>query len=114
MATLAEVKKKAAYKLFATTVGQALSAAVDAQMSQAYLETYDELEELDLVTWTDTDDIPDKVADYVADIMAWKRADIYATPEIAASCEKRYMMAERNIKRMMVPKNVELDEPEDF
>lgn len=114
MATLAELKKKAAYKLFATTVGQDLSAAVDSQMSQAYNEAYDELYELDLVTWTSTGDIPDKVADYVADIMAWKRADIYATPEVYAACRERYTIAERNIKRMMVTKHVPLDEPEDF
>lgn len=114
MTTLAAIKRKAAEKLAITTVGQAISSQVDSQMGAAYEETYYELDELDLVTWAVDADIPTKVADYVADIMAWKRADVYATPDIYARCQQRYSIAERNIKRVISEKYQSTDENEDF
>lgn len=114
MATLTELKAKAAYKLALSTVGQALSAADNTQMTQAYNETYKELVTLGLATWASAGPIPDSVVDYVADIMAWKRADVYATPEIYQRCEQRYSIAERNIRRMVEPEYESADDPEDF
>lgn len=115
MTTLTVLKQKAASKLKIWTVGQALPSAVNTQMEQAYNETFTELDELGLANWDqDAGEIPDKIADYVADVMAWKRADVYASAEIYARCEQRYSMAERNIRRMQNFEFKPTTEQEDF
>lgn len=113
MATVTEVKQKAAAKL-GFKQGEELPADLNQDLQAAYDEAYEELEDLDLVTWAQTSDIPNKVADYVADMIAWKRGDVYATPEIMQNVSARYVLAERNIRRALTPRFRSTSEKEDF
>lgn len=113
MATVTEVLQKAAAKL-GFKQGEDLSASLNEDLQAAYDEAYEELEELDLVTWAQTGDVPNKVSDYMADLIAWKRGDVYATPEIMQNVSARYVIAERNIKRMLMPRYRSPSEKEDF
>ena len=113
MATVTQVLQKAAAKL-GFKQGEDLAPALNEDLQAAYDESYEELEELDLVTWAQTGTVPNKVSDYLADIIAWKRGDVYATPEIMQNVSARYVIAERNIKRMLTPRYRSTSEKEDF
>ena len=81
MATISEVKLKAAQKL-GYGIKITLGAAWETQMQDAYDETYQELSSMGLVTWPQSSGlVPDKVANDFAGLMAWKRADVLATTE---------------------------------
>lgn len=113
MATVTEVKQKAAAKL-GFKQGEDLPSSLNEDLQAAYDETYEELEELDLVTWSQTGTVPDKASDYIADMMAWKRGDVYATPEIMQNVAARYVIALPNIKRVLTPRYRSTSEKEDF
>lgn len=113
MATVTEVLQKAAAKL-GFKQGEDLPASLNEDLQNGYDEAYEELEELDLVTWSQTGTVPNNVSDYLADIIAWKRGDVYATPEIMQNVSARYVMAERNIKRGLTPRYRSTSEKEDF
>lgn len=81
MATLAEIRVKAAKKLGLLGVGQTLRSTIDDDLTDAYTEVYAEIESLDLATWSSTDNIPDHFVSAVVAWVAGARVDEYSVPD---------------------------------
>jgi len=77
MATAAEIRDKAGFKLGVKTLGQALENSVSSDLDEAYNEVYDRLRAEDLVNWDISADIPTDVVDPVVYLVAFSRAVEY-------------------------------------
>lgn len=115
MATRAEVRKRALIKLGRASLSQTPESYLDADMVNAYNEVYRTLQEMDLVYWGQTSDVPDEVANHVATLMAWFRVNDYG---VSAERHTRLAVdassAESRIRMMAVSQYRSVDEPEDF
>jgi len=77
MATAAEIRDKAAFKLGVKALGQALENSVSSDLDNAYIEVYDRLRAEDLVNWDSTADVPNDVVDPVVFLVAFARTVEY-------------------------------------
>lgn len=78
MATAIQIRETAAENLGILALeGETLDSAKVADLDQAYIEVYNELQGLDLTTWGATEDVPDKYAKSVAMLVAEARAVKY-------------------------------------
>lgn len=75
MATAAEIRDKAAYKLGVKAFGQTLENDVATSLDNAYTEVYARLRDEDLVSWHVTAEVPDEVVSPVVDLVAFSRVD---------------------------------------
>lgn len=71
--TIAEIVARAAKELGKNPTGQAISGAVSADLTQAYAEIWRELSRKDLVTWSNTDKIPEEYCNPIAFLVANQR-----------------------------------------
>ena len=77
MATPADIRNKAGFKLGKKSLGQALKNSVSSDIDAAYDEVYARLKAEGLVSWTSTGDIPDEVVSPVVDLVAFARVTEY-------------------------------------
>ena len=77
MATAAEIRDKAAFKLGVKTLGQALENSVSKDLDEAYTEVYNRLRAEDLVNWDSAAEVPDDIVSPVVDLVAFARAVEY-------------------------------------
>jgi len=77
MATAAEIRNKAGFKLGVKAIGQALENAVSSDLDAAYTEVYNRLRAEDLVNWAESAEVPDDLVSPVVDLVAFSRADEY-------------------------------------
>ena len=77
MATAAEIRNKASFKLGIGARGQTLENSVSSDLDDAYKEVYGRLITEDLVSWAFTADIPDEAVSPVVDLVAFARVDEY-------------------------------------
>ena len=113
MATLAALKKRAANKL-GFSPNNTLSAMLNSQMQSAYEEVYYELEDEGLTSWVVDGDIPDKLVSHIADLMAFKRFDVFPTSDGVAGSEGKYVNAMRMIHRLQADAYSSTEEPKGF
>lgn len=85
MATKAEIRKRAAYKLGILTIGQSLASQHQARIDEAYDEVYAQLKEDGLAVWASTAEVPGKLVRHVAALMAENCYDEYGVSEARAS-----------------------------
>ena len=101
MATLEEIRVKAAKKLGLLGVGQTLRSTIDDDLTNAYTEVYAEIETLGLATWAVTDDIPDQFVFAVTSWVAGSRLDEYNVPlEKYQRVANDFAKAEPTIRRL--------------
>lgn len=77
MATKAEIRQKVAKRLGLLGQGASLSAAIGADLDDAYDEVYDELESSGLTIWADTGSMPARCVDPFVDLCAARRITDY-------------------------------------
>ena len=77
MATAAQIRDKAGFKLGVKALGQALENSVSSDLDDAYTEVYNRLRDEDLVSWDVAAEIPDEVVSPVVDLVAFSRVDEY-------------------------------------
>lgn len=77
MATAAEIRDKAGFKLGIKAFGQALENAASSDLDAAYTEVYARLRDEDLVSWHSTASVPDELVSPVVDLVAFARVDEY-------------------------------------
>ena len=77
MATAAEVRNKASFKLGIGARGQTLENSVSSDLDQAYVEVYAALRDEDLVSWAFSAEVPDEIVSPVVDLVAFSRVDEY-------------------------------------
>lgn len=115
MATIAEVRNKAAERLYIIGRGQTLKSQDSNDLTDAYNEVYAELDVKNITTWSDIDDIP---AEFVHDIVAMmckRRLDVYSVPEPRRSeIRADDSVAEFNIRNMQNKNKVGVTECEMF
>lgn len=80
MATIARIIEDAATILGILGEGETLPSYETNDMTNSYGEVYAQLQMMDLVTWSSTDDIPDQYAGQVAMLVADNRAVNYQLP----------------------------------
>lgn len=73
--TSIELRNRALRKLGRLALGATATGAMASDMDDAYDEVYAKLDNLGLVTWASTEDIPDEYCQDVVSLMAWARAD---------------------------------------
>lgn len=73
--TIAQVRNRALTKLVKLPLGQTPTGAQADDMENAYNQVYSRLEQLGLVSWSSTDDIPDEFVEDVVSLMAFERAE---------------------------------------
>jgi hypothetical protein len=77
MATAAQIRDKAGFKLGVKALGQALENSVSSDLDDAYTEVYNRLRDEDLVSWDISAEVPDEVVSPVVDLVAIARVDEY-------------------------------------
>jgi hypothetical protein len=81
--TSAELRNRALRKLGKLALGATATGAMADDMDDAYNEVYAKLDNLGLVTWASTEDIPDEYCHDVVSLMAYERADGIPTERLA-------------------------------
>jgi hypothetical protein len=81
MATAKQIRETAAENLGILAQGETLQSAEVADLDQAYIEVYNELQGLNLTTWAVADDVPDKYSRSIAMLVAESRAVKYQVAE---------------------------------
>lgn len=71
--TIAELVARAARELGKNPTGQAVSGAVNSDLTQAYNEVWRKLSRKDLVTWSQTEKIPEEYCNAMAFLVAEAR-----------------------------------------
>ncbi len=77
MATAAQIRDKAGFKLGVKDLGQALENSVSSDLEDAYQEVYSRLRDEDLVSWSLISEVPNELVSPVVDLVAFARADEY-------------------------------------
>ena len=80
MATATQIRETAAENLGILGEGQTLASYPTADLDQAYVEVFKELQALNLTTWASTADVPDQYAASVSMLVADQRAVKYQIP----------------------------------
>lgn len=73
--TKAEVRNRALVMLGKLALGQTPTAALANDMEDAYDQIYKRLESRGMVTWSDTDSIPDEFVEDITALMAFERSE---------------------------------------
>ena len=81
MATTQQIRDTAAEMLGIVGEGETLPSYETADLDQAYLEVFAELQGLDLAAWSLVDDIPNRFAKPVSMLVAESRAVKYQVPQ---------------------------------
>ena len=77
MATAAQIRDKAGFKLGVKALGQALENSISSDLDDAYTEVYARLRDEDLVSWSATAEVPDELVSPVVDLVSFARVDEY-------------------------------------
>jgi len=102
MATAAEIRDKAAFRLGIKSFGQALENSVSSDLDAAYDEIYAWLRSEDLVSWGETAEVPDELVHPVVGLVAFSRIDEYGVSgERAARISAGASQAETFIRRTL-------------
>ena len=72
-----EIRNRAAWALGVKAVNVTLDAAIAADLDNAYLEMYAELEGDQLTRWASTQDVPNKYVRAMVTLVAWARINEY-------------------------------------
>jgi hypothetical protein len=115
VATQAEVRKRALRKLGLASTSQAPTSDLDSDMQEAYTETYTMLERQSQTFWGESLDVPDEIANHLAALMAFTRANDYGigTERYQRLAAER-TVALREFRMMAVNEYNSSDDPEDF
>lgn len=103
MATLSEIRQRAAKRLGILPTGQTLSAAINADLTSAYSGLHAEWTELGIAVWTASADVPERFAEAVVRELAYRRKDDYG---LSAERYQRIaaeggQMAENMVRRLL-------------
>lgn len=102
MATTAEIRDKAAFRLGIKSFGQALENSVSSDLDAAYDEAYALLRADDLVSWGPSADIPSEFVYPIVSLVAFSRMEEYGVGgERAARIAAAATGAERLIRRII-------------
>lgn len=108
--TLAELKLRALKRLRVLAAGETAPAYVDDIVDQAYTSVYEELQEDNLISWTVTGAIPDKVALKVIDMVVNESADEFGVAEQRIlRIDAKATRSKKEIRSLMAPKYVPSD-----
>jgi len=80
MATAQQIRQTAAENLGILGEGETMPSYETADLNQAYVEVYAELEALDLAAWDYANNVPDRFAHSVSMLVAESRAVKYQVP----------------------------------
>ena len=115
MATKAEVVLRAAQMLQRVRLGQAIDNTLQTRIETAYTEVYEDLKDDQLVTWAVAGTIPDKVAPWLAALMAFNTTDsIHVSESVFSRIVAKRNVAKREIRRLVTPKYETVDDGEDY
>ena len=117
MATLTQVRNRAAGMLGRYRSGQAIVNQLKLDLDQAYAEVYEDLKKEKLAIWSSAANtvIPDKVVPWVAALMAFNATDIYGVSEARfGRIVAKRNIALREIRRLVTPDYDSLDDPTDY
>ena len=81
MATATQIRETAAENLGILGEGETLPSYEAADLDEAYIEVYNELQGLNLTTWAIATNVPDQYAKSVAMLVAEARAVKYQVPD---------------------------------
>ena len=98
MATAQQIRETAAENLGILGEGETLPSYETADLDQAYIEVYSELEAFDLAAWDFADDVPDRYSSSVSALVAATRATKYQVP---TDRFERLMFEEQKAIRMI-------------
>ena len=77
MATAAQIRDKAGFKLGLKALGQALENSVSSDLDDAYTEVYARLLKEGLASWASAAEVPDELVSPVVDLVSFARVDEY-------------------------------------
>lgn len=98
--TLAELKSKTLKKLRVLAPSQTAPAYADEIVGDAYTAVYEQLKTEKLVSWSDSDDIPDDLAFQIIAVVLPNVADEFHVPEPRlARLERQALVAMKDIRR---------------
>lgn len=117
MATLTQVRNRAAGLLGRHRLGQSINNDLKDRLDEAYNSVYDDLKHDRLVIWSSgvSATIPDKVAPHVAALMAWDATDdIGVSDARMARILSKVSIAKPSIRRNVTPKHESLEDAENY
>ena len=115
MATVEEVRHKAGRILGIVRFGQALKSEDDLLLTESYAQVYDMLKDEGIAVWASTADVPNRVVEHVAALMAFNVCDDKGvSPTRYNRIIARRNVAMPEIRKLTQPKHESLDEVVDY
>lgn len=115
MATVAQVRDRAANDLGILRLNQSLQAQDDTRITSAYNEVYADLQNEGLATWTSTGSIPAECVQHVAALVADNCLNTYGVSNDRYQRIKLSVKeAKREIRRLITPEFISPANPSDF
>lgn len=115
MATVAEVRDRAANDLGLLRLGQSLQSQDSTRITTAYNEVYQQLKVDGLATWTSTGAIPAEVVQHVVAMVADNCLNTYGvSPERYARIKASLATAEKQLPRLITNSGVSEDSAVDY
>ena len=119
MATRNEVRDRAANDLGLLMLGQSLQAQDSTRILAGYDEVYASLKKDGLATWASTAEVPDEVVPYMVTLVAHNCLNVYG---VSVERYNRIMLlagtngevARGEIRRLVKPDYVSMDDPTDY
>lgn len=115
MATVAEVRDRAANDLGMLRLGQSLQAQDSTRITSGYNEVYQQLKVDGLATWTSTGDIPTELVSYVVALVADNCLNTYAVSNDRYTRIKlASTVASKEIRKLVTNYQASQDNPTDY
>jgi hypothetical protein len=115
MATIAQVRDRAANDLGMLRLGQSLQHQDSTRITAGYNEVYQQLKTDGLATWTSTADIPEALVPYVVSLVADNCLNTYSTsPDRYARIKSAALMAPKEIAKLVTNYHTSQDSPTDY
>ena len=115
MATAAQIREAAAYRLSIMGEGLTLASYEAADLDESYVEVYAQLAALNLAVWDFDEDVPDEYTSHVAALVAYNRTTVYPVPD------SRYVRLARDsdtaipaIRELQTNDIIDQDQPDYF
>ena len=115
MATISEVRDRAANDLGLLRLGQSLQSQDSTRITSGYNEVYEQLKIDGLATWTSTGDIPLGLVPHVAALVAYNCLNTYSvSPERYKRIETAALIAVPSIRRQVTRPYTSQDNATDY
>jgi len=115
MTTKAEIRNQALSLLGRLRLGQSPQDQDKVSIEKAYDEVYEGLKTIGIATWASTAEVPNDITPHVVAMVAMARADTYGVSDSRyARIQNRYIVAEREIRKLVTPKYESLEESDDY